>query len=276
MAKTRKRTRKSTGSSLSKAWKARKRKKEGLVQRTITANRRAISVLRKAPEVKEMSRHVAVPGVVPSQYAGQQFRVQADNQGLDNAGIPAVVNPLYLEEGSDSHEREGDWITMTSLSYVVKLTCETGPTAATSNRVGMIVVLDTEPEATAPNASVKLYNPAWTPTLNDTGQLLDPQGTTNVSPWMMFKDKGNTLGPSARYKILRHHKAIVQPQAAGSVRFTEAMFEGSIVAPYKFNYDGPGGLLPINQRILLFFYSDSAALPAPAAEGYCRLRYRDE
>ncbi len=275
MAKTRRRTRKSSGSSISKAWKARKRKKEGLVQRTVTANRRAISSLRKAPEVKEMSQFTCVPNVIPDYYPGQQFRVQADNQGLDNTGTPVIINPLYLKQGSESFNRLGDWVTMTSLSYHVQFNAETGPTAASSNRVGMIVVLDTEPMGTAVGAGVKLYNTAWTPTLSDSGQLLDPQGTANTSPWLMYKDKDNTTGPSARFKILRHHKGIIQPQAAGSVRFNSVVFSGSIVAPYKFVYQEEA-ILPSNQRILLFLYSDSASLPAPAAEGYCRFRFRDE
>lgn len=274
------RSRREAASSIGRAWRARKRRKVGLVQRTVTANRRGLSILRKSQEIKVKGDQVAVAGNPPATWAGQQFRFQADYRGETNsvAGTKAIVNPLWLSAGTGSDQRIGNWIQMTSLSYHVEILCETGAVAASSNRVGMFVVLDTAPLAdgagSTPAANLYNYTGAGAP---NTGSLLNAFGTNNDKPWLMFKNKATTTGPDARYKILRHHKGIVQPQAEGAVKFNSVIFSDSIKAPYKLNYADPatGNALPQNQRLLFFCYSDSAVFPAPTFNGICRLRYRD-
>ncbi len=268
--------------SIARAWRNRKRAKIGLVQRTVTANRRALSMLRKKPEVKEKGDQLAIANVQPDTWNGQVWRFQADNKGETTGGTPAIVNPLYLEKGDGDNERIGSRITLTSLSYHVQIDCEEGALAATSNRVGMLVVLDRQPLSTLGAGGARiLYN--YTGTAQSTsGALLDAFGATNTSPWLMFKNKATCEGPDPRFKILKHHKGIVQPQAAGSVRFNSVVFSGSIKGNYNFNYDVVGdplnptdNTLPMNQRLLFYFYSDSVVFPAPQVNGFARLRYRD-
>jgi len=272
----RRRTRHEAASSIGRAWRNRKRRKIGLVQRTVTANRRSISSLRKTQEIKEKGDQVATVGASPDTWAGQQFRLQADYRGETTTGIPAIVNPLWLNKGTDANDRIGNWVQMTSLSYHVQIDAETGTLAASSNRVGMLVVLDTSPMGTGSSAA-NLYQYAGVTPLPNTGSLLDPHGSTNDYPWLMFKNKGTTTGPDARYKILRHHKGIIQPQAEGAVKFKSVIFSDSVKAPYKLNYDdsASGDALPQNQRLLFFFYSDSVVFPAPQVNGFARLRFRD-
>jgi len=259
-------------SSIGAAWRRRKRAKVGLVQRTVTANRRRLSILAKAPEVKEnLGSTWALPGTAPNQYSGQQFRTGPNIAGVDAAGVPTIINPLALARGTTDNTRLGNWVKMTSLSYKVQCDCETGPIAATTNRVGLIVVLDTAPlTSPAPNLNA---------TVSNDGSLLGTGGAVgNTSPWLQFKYKGTNTPPDNRYKILKHHRAIVQSEVAGSTRFKSVVFHGSIKSPYKFEYaTGDGGeTLPTNQRILLFCYSDSVIFPAPQFTGFCRFRYRDE
>lgn len=262
-------------SSIASAWRRRKRAKVGLVQRTVTANRRRLSILSKGPEVKEnLGSTWALPGAAPNQYAGQQFRTGPNIAGVDSTGVPTVINPLAISRGTGPNNRVGTWVKMTSLSYKIQVNCETGALAADSNRVGVIVVLDTAPlTSPAPNLNA---------TVSNDGTLLGTGGAAgNTSPWLQFKYKGTTTEPDARYKILKHHRGIVQPQAAGSTKFTSLVFHGSIKSPYKFEYPplstgiAPDQNLPTNQRILLFCYSDSVVFPAPQFTGFCRFRFRD-
>lgn len=260
------------GRDIDAAWKAKKRKKTGLVQRTLEANRKQLKKLAKTADVKEKTDHTATDATTPP-WQGQQFELQASNGGTDVGGTNAVVCPLYIEQGDRNDQYVGDEVTLCSLSYHVEVNAETGPLAADFNRVGMIVVLDRKPQGPEPN-----LNGGSTGTGSDLGSLLDNSlPGTYVRPYLQFKNRLTTdAGDQAepRYEILRHHKGIVQPQLAGSTRFANVIFSGTVKGQYKFQFSR-GTNIPMNKRILLFCYSDSGVFPAPVFRGYCRFRYRD-
>ncbi len=257
------------------AWKAKKRKKTGLVQRTLEANRKQLKKLAKTSDVKQTTKYVAADDTTPP-WQGQIFEFQAGNAGQDVGGTNAVVCPLMLAKGDENDKYNGDCVTLCSLSYHVEVNAETGPLAADFNRVGMIVVLDRKPQGPEPNLNGGAGGAG-----EDLGTLLTPSTPgTFVRPYLQFKNKNTTDAgdqPEPRYEILRHHKGIVQPQLAGSTRFANVIFSGQIKGQYKFQYpDRPAGAaLPINKRILIFCYSDSEVYPAPVFRGYCRYRFRD-
>lgn len=258
------------------AWKAKKRKKTGLVQRTLEANRRQLKKLAKTADVKQKTDQVGSDTQTPP-WCGQSFTFQPNNIGVDVGGTKCVVQPLYLNRGTANNEFVGDETTLVSFSYRVQVDCEAGPLAADFNRVGMLVVLDRKPQGPDPNISQA------TP---DLGTLMSPPpaGSTLVRQYLNYKNVETTDAgdqPEPRYEILRHHKAIVQPQAAGATRFGNAIFTGTIKSQYKFIYPqraapNAGERLPLNKRILIFCYSDSEIFPAPVFTGYCRYRYRDQ
>lgn len=259
------------------AWAAKKRKKTGLVQRTLEANRKQLKKLAKTADVKQQLSITANDTTTPP-WQGQVFSLQADVGGQDVGGTNAVVCPLAISRGETNSEFNGDEVTLCSLSYHVQVDAETGPLAADFNRVGMIVVLDRKPQGPEPNLN---GGPAGTG--EDLGTLLTPLSGTTIVPYLQYKNKNTTdAGDQAepRYEILRHHKGIVQPQLAGSTRFANVIFSGSVKGQYKFQYPDRGALpnaplIPINKRILIFCYSDSSVFPAPVFTGYCRYRFRD-
>lgn len=264
-------------STIQRAWRRRKRRKTGLVSRTVLANRKTIQKLNKRPEIKVIEDHeaVAAPPAPGVPWMGQFFRLTANRDGQTTLPTTdAVVKPLYLGNPTVggaggatalSNQRIGDWVTLRSLTYKVQVDAETGVTAANFNRVGMLIVLDRDPTSPTPNLNGVVSN--------DTGTLLDGQ---SLEAYLKFPKKENCIGKEARYKILKHHRGIVQPQAAGANRMPNLVWTGVIKAPYKLQYNGNNQpKLPRNQNILMFFYSDSATFPAPQFTGYCRYRFTD-
>lgn len=253
-------------STIQRAWRRRRRKKTGLVSRTVLANRKTIAKLNRRPEIKVIDRIQATPTGQGAPWIGQYFRLTANRDGQTTLPTTdAVVQPLYCTQGSGDFQRVGDWVTLRSLTYKVQVNAETGATAANFNRVGMILVLDREPTAPAPNLNGVVTN--------DTGTLLDGQ---SLEAYLKYPKKENCIGKEARYKILKHHRGIVQPQAAGANRMPNLVWTGVIKAPYKFQYNANANpVVPRNQNILMFFYSDSATFPAPEFIGYCRYRFTD-
>lgn len=258
----------SAASSIQAAWRKRNRKKKGgLVVRTAESNRRAINALRKSSEVKVLQRTQAVG----PDYAGQWGRLDAGVDGTTNLGIQAIVQPWCgLGQGVNFFQRIGDWVTMHSLTYKVQVDCENAvaPLSATHNRVGMIIVLDTDPNgADAPN-----LNATGTTTPNTGTLLKNVQALQN--PQLAYQVLANCGGPSARYKVLKQHRGIVQQQAEGSTRFVSLQWSGTLKGKYKIKYNNTE-TCPTNQRLLMFFYSDSIVAPGPTFTFYTRFRYKD-
>lgn len=259
-------------STIQRAWRNRRRKKTGLVSRTVLANRKRISAISKRPEIKVKENQEATSaGQGGTPWCGQYFRLVSDRNGQTTLpATEAVVQPFYLPQGSQgspagANVRQGDWVTLRSLTYKIQVDCETGVTAASFNRVGMIIVLDRDPSSPAPNLTGY--------TTNNAGTLLDGQ---SLEAYLKFPKKENCVGKQARYKILKHHRGMVQPQAAGANRMPNLVWTGVIKAPYKLQYNGSAQpQLPKNQNILMFFYSDSLTFPAPQFTGYTRFRFTD-
>ena len=253
-------------STIQRAWRARRRRRTGLVSRTVLANRKRIRQVARRSEIKSKESHEATSAQTPVPWTGQYFRLTANRDGQTTLPTTnAIVNPLYLAQGDLGDQRIGDWVTMRSLTYKVQVDAETGATAANFNRVGMILVLDRDPTSPTPNLNGVVAN--------DTGTLLDGQ---SLEAYLKFPKKETCVGKQARYKILKHHRGIVQPQAAGANRMPNLVWTGVIKAPYKLQYNAEvAPLTPRNQNILMFFYSDSAAFPASQFTGYCRYRFTD-
>ncbi len=253
-------------STIQRAWRNRRRRRTGLVARTALSNRKLIKRVARRTEIKSKEDHSANAAQLPVPWCGQYFRLTANRDGQTSLPTTnAIVNPLYLAQGDLSSQRIGDWVTLRSLTYKIQVNCETGATAANFNRVGMIVVLDRDPTSPTPNLNGVVAN--------DTGTLLDGQ---SLEAYLKFPKKETCVGKQARYKILKHHRGMVQPQAAGANRMPNLVWSGVIKAPYKLQYNAEvAPLTPRNQNILMFFYSDSVAFPAPEFVGYCRYRFTD-
>lgn len=260
-------------STIQRAWRARRRRRTGLVSRTVLANRKKIQKIARRPEIKVVEDNEATAAQTPVPWAGQYFRLTANRDGQTTLPTTnAVVQPLYLElaaasggQNAGAKYRIGDWVTLRSLTYKIQVDAETGATAANFNRVGMIIVLDRDPTSPAPNLNGVVAN--------DTGTLLDGQ---SLEAYLKFPKKENCIGKEARYKILKHHRGMVQPQAAGANRMPNLVWTGVIKAPYKLQYnENNAPRTPRNQNILMFFYSDSVTFPAPQFTGYTRFRFTD-
>jgi len=256
-------------STIQRAWRYRRRRKTGLVPRTVLANRKAIAKVSRRPEIKVIDDHEATAADAPVPWTGQYFRLTANRDGQTTLPTTnAVVQPLYLElaqANAGANKRIGDWVTLRSLTYKIQVDREVGATAANFNRVGCIIVLDRDPTSPSPNLNGVVAN--------DTGTLLDGQ---SLEAYLKFPKKETNIGKEARYKILKHHRGMVQPQAAGACRMPNLVWTGVIKAPYKLQYNSNATpRTPRNQNILMFFYSDSVAFPAPQFTGYCRYRFTD-
>lgn len=250
--------------TIARSWRARKQRKTTLNERTMLANRRAIKRINKDIETKMVEEHTAVLG---NRFRGQSLDpTQINQNGWDGTGM-VVINPLGgIPQGTGSNERVGDWITLKSLTYRLKVTGTTGLLPDTHNQCGCIVVLDRKPDYNVPN--VRTISDAVFGQNN--GTLLDGQGVTVP---MMFQNL-NTCGKNQRYKVLRHHKLFVQPVSASSVVKPEKMFTATIKAPYKVKYSEASGLIE-NQRLLFFLYSESSAVPHPTFNFKSRVRFED-
>lgn len=130
--KKRSKTRVGAAQTLQRAWRSKLRKKRGSVlQRQTLANKRAIKVLKKAPEVKRIDGNIASVG---NNYSGSILQETAvDNLGmsqdtplwattavgnfLPNASSyqPLQLCPMYLKQGDGEKERIGNKIKMRNL-----------------------------------------------------------------------------------------------------------------------------------------------------------------
>lgn len=264
--RTRRRGRRKASSSktLKKGWKQRAQRAKGsLVARTALSNRKQIARINKGIETKMIELPTATPG---NDFTGQNLvRLTVDRDGLEGvSGAPLVMKPFgELAQGTDSTERIGDWIKCKSLTYKIYFESVTGLLPET-NRMGCIVALDRTPnEDVLPNLT------GIVPGTLDDGSLL---GGNSQLPHLRFQNMA-TCGKTLRYKVLRHHRIQVQSFAAGTVFAPDAYISATINNPYNLKYDDNDS--PINQQLLLFFYSDSAVAPHPRVSVHARFRFKD-
>lgn len=262
-------------SNLSSAWKKRNRRaKGGLVTRTAESNRRAIKKLRHNVETKLKEDTVAE---APN-YGGQIMAFDADTNGRTTSVDRAIWRPLHgLTNGVRSYQRIGKHVILQRLQYRVEVFPESGGPLPTAeyNRVGMIIVLDTDPTNTV------------LPNLNNDNNVATDAGTLlkcisagaagSQPPYQQYQNVLTCGTTESRFKVLRHHKGKVQRQQAGATRFPTTIFSGVIDSKYKLLYPDStvATVAPLNQDLLFFCYSDSAIFPAPRFRGYSRYWFKD-
>ena len=125
-------------STIQRAWRNRKRRRTGLVSRTVLANRKKLQKISRRPEIKVIEDIEATAAQTPIPWTGQFFRLTANRDGQTTLPTTnAVVQPLYLRQGTSTTypagsaaRRIGDWVTLRSLTYKVQVDAETGVTAA--------------------------------------------------------------------------------------------------------------------------------------------------
>lgn len=252
-------------STISKAWKSKKRTKTSLAQRTMLANREAIKKLKGTIETNMVESNNAT---LANRYSGQWFANETvDIKGQNSTNIPLVMRPLRgVVQGTTSADRSGDKVSMNSLTYRVAFTATSGAVPDAHNNCGMLVVLDRCPNTQAPN----LMGGAPGGTVPDAGTLLGGQSS---NAYLMFQNL-ETCGKDNRYKILKHHKFLIQPVVSSSVSRPIHTINNTLKLPYTIQY-APGGGVPTNQELLFFFYSSSAVAPHPTVSVYCRYRFKD-
>lgn len=268
----RRRARRHASGVIGRAWRKRQRRRAGgLVARTALANRRQIKRIKRGIETKMIELG---NGVIANDYSAPSFvRQQVDINGFEGTGaLPLVLKPMRsLVRGDGPNEMAGEWVKMKSLTYKIYFQATAGLLGETNN-VGCLIVLDRDPtSAVSPSLT------GLTPGTLDTGALL---GGNSQLPMLRYQNL-DTCGKTNRYKVLRHIRARVQSTAT-SVLPPDKVVSGTLKLPYNVQYGTPVAPVvpqtpfrPINQELLFFFYSDSAAAPHPTCSIHCRFRFKD-
>lgn len=284
--------------SIQRAWRAKKRRKAGLNQRTMLSNRRAIKKLSKSVETKMVDDNQAASAV---QFSGQyNDNILVDNTGQETvANIPFAADLLHLPQGAGEKQRVGAWIQLKSMTIHY---CVTYPPSARGGEdcwYELLVVLDRSPTLGA--------------SLVGAQGLLNLESAAPAPPnklMLAFQNLDET-GKAGRFKILARRKhrlsmatalpgdvvpAIAPappPATFGSARapYTQN-YQYSIGKPYpkyvnssinlklghKINYGPDTSVQPTNQTIRLFaFQCNPAGYTQPLAvlQFYTRVRYKD-
>jgi len=296
--KKRGRGRHSAASSIQRAWRAKKRRKAGLNQRTMLSNRRAIKKLSKSVETKMVDDNQAAQAV---QFSGQyNDNIMVDETGQETvAGIPFAADLLHLPQGAGEKQRIGAWIQLKSMTIHY---CVSYPPSARGGEdcwYELFVVLDRSPTL---GASLT----------GSTGLLALENAAPNPPNRLMlaFQNLDET-GKAGRYKILarRKHRLSMAtwvpgdvvpaidpapaPATFGSHRDAYALNNlfsiGKAYPKYvnssinlklghKINYGPDTSVQPTNQTIRLFaFQCNPAGYTQPLAtlQFYTRVRYKD-
>lgn len=224
--------------TIQSAWRARKRRKVGLVQRTLESNRRQIKQIKKAPEVKFLQS-------ANSQYGSGDV----DIDGVTTAGAPVTFNLCSgVAVGAANGERIGREVTVKRISCHVRFSPPAGIAAESANRCTAVLVHDSEPETGGGN-----------PTIQDLMSLPTANYTLNTG---FYNPSHVGKSGDKRYQVLARKTIWVGSQP-------NCMPEGYLnlhtSAPYKINYgtDQSAGAFGINQTVRLFLYSDSGVAPHP-------------
>lgn len=268
-----KKRRSSAAGSIQSAWRKRKRRKVSLNARTTLANRRAIKTLKRSPEVKDLMN---IQANSPNGYKGQYFRpVQVDNLGLDLNGVPVVMKPFRgMVQGAGGSDRIGNFVKhrrTTFKFYIEAPSALIAPIVEEYNVVTVIICLDTAPNTTTAPQLTGVTS----------GSLLEGVSTTPTMKFYLEKNVGKTR----RYKPLFRKTVRIAPvqgtvgtglQSTGYPPFAE--FSHTVKAPWKLEYGtalGTTNLYPQNQELIVFFMSDSSAIPHPTVSCYSKFCWTD-
>jgi hypothetical protein len=278
--------------SIQKAWRNRKRRKIGLVQRTLMANRQALSRIKKSFTTKVQQDEQALPA---NDWDGQyNDNLIVDNDGQETSTTTAFSPSLLRLPFGGLGGRVDPWVQMKSLTMKY---CITAGARYVNQRVTLMLVLDND----------LIGNPSGN---IDLGEILDFTGATVAPPSNKYDlafQNLTTTGHKGRFKILwkKVHMlttndvvdtatvpAITQ-QAAGTVmrpeydnaQWRSRSYAGrqygsvTIKRPYKLNYGQSSTTLsPANQTIRLFAFSTAEGALGGAGsviQYYCRFRFKD-
>ena len=291
-------SRASAASSIARAWRARKRRKTGLVSRTALSNRRQIRTLKKNVETKVMRDNQATQAL---QFAGQfNDSILVDNDGQEvPAALPFAGDLLYCEQGTGQNQRVGAWIQLKSMTMHYNIYTN-APTQDATYQV--LIVLDREPLLGA--------------SLTGAAGVLELDSAAPAPPNALdlaFQNLGQT-GKVGRFKILarKTHRLssplvvttqvpAIQTAAAGGAGTTygnvtratylegvctnmnksyPAYVKGSInlKLSHKINYGPDVSVQPSNQTIRIFAFQCAPAgfqQPRCILQYYTRIRFKD-
>lgn len=293
-------SRNAAASKISRAWRARRRRRTGLLARTALANRRTIRRMNKAVETKVLQMTQATPA---QQFAGQfQDSVVVDNTGQDvAAAIPFAGDLLYCAQGAGQDQRVGAWIQLKSLTMHYAITCQ-GPTQDAWYE--LFVVLDRDPLQGA--------------SLTGSQGVLFLESATPAPPnklALAFQNLGETGSKHNRFKILARRKHRLSnflnigtsvppistaPATSGGTTYgnvTRAVYTPAVASQmprsfpqyvqgsinlklrHKINYGPDTSTQPSNQTIrIMAFQCNPAGIAQPRCmlQYYTRVRFKDE
>lgn len=293
--------RSAAATSIARAWRAKKRRKAGLYERTVLSNRRTLKTLKKSVETKMCDDNQATQAL---QFAGQfNDAILVDQDGQEvGAAIPFAGDLLYMEQGAKSNERVGAWVQLKSMTMHY---CVTIP----QNRpcelcwYQILVVLDRSPLL---GASL----------VGATGLLAGPAGVVappNNKLALAFQNLAET-GKDGRFKILARRKHtlsnfltsstnslgvqttvpvmtqaavgnIMRPQyTTNMVKQQSKSYPKSVIGSinlklnHKINYGPDVSVQPSNQTIRIFAFQCAPTgdtQPRAILQYYTRVRYKD-
>ena len=274
------RTRRSAATSIQSAWRARnRRRKGGLVVRTVQSNYKKIKNIKRDIQPKHIQSIVASGPYYEGQYT-EGARV--DYTGSDINSDPVGLMPLHgLTEGTDDNQRIGNDIILKRLT--IKLIVRAGHTNIASN--GPIFVGDQQQRLVF--ALVKDLKP--------TGRLPTYSTVFNTMNASLFNPQSNFLNLDfigSRFKIIQRKSCTVyqnQPYYTNGVdiSYNHLPSIGSsikcltmgIKAPFKFKYTS--GTVPGNQDLYLIMCSNVRGLISesfnnlPSVTIASRVSYKD-
>lgn len=289
------RRRRSGASSIQKAWRNRKRRKIGLVQRTLMANRRNLKAFKKTVTTNVCQD---IQALLANDFDGQyNDSCICDNVGAESTSAlpfsPSLLRIPYNTPAVTGGGRKDAWIQMKSLTMKY---CITAGDRYVNQRVNMMLVLDRHGAGNDSNIPI--------------ATLLDFTGATVGPPANRYDLAFQNLdftGKHGRFKILwrkshmlSSNDAIstvtvpaITAQAVGTVeriaydnkQWRSRSYPGRVFGsvtlkrPYKLNY-GQTALetSPENQTVRLFVWTTaegSASGAGAIIQYYCRFRYKD-
>lgn len=293
----RRRRRHAAASRIGRAWRARKRRRTGLLTRTALANRRTIRRIAKAVETKVVDSNQATQALQFNGQFNDAIIVDKDGQEV-GAAIPFAGDLLYMQQGSNSDRRIGAWVQLKSLTMHY---CVTLPSNYPSDVCWyqIFVVLDRSPTLGASLIGAE-------------GLLQGPNGLVgppNNALALWFQNLGET-GKDGRYKILARRKLTLgsntctgfqvpaiapaaPPATFGSARpaYLDCSVSnlarsgpssviGSINLKlnHKINYGPDVSVQPTNQTLRIFAFQcapTGSNQPRAVLQYYTRVRYKD-
>lgn len=288
--------RRAAATSIARAWRAKKRRKAGLYERTVLSNRRTLKTLKKSVETKMVDANQATSAL---QFNGQfNDSIVVDNTGQETAAaIPFAGDLLYLDQGPQADRRIGAWIQLKSMTmhYCVTLPSTRGTPSCWYE---IFICLDRSPTL---GASL----------VGATGLMaLSSAAPAPANKLLLAFQNLSETGKDGRFKILARRKhrlcsatvvpvavPAIAPAAApatyGSERaaYLAGNFEvtphswpkcvrGSINLKlnHKINYGPDTSVQPVNQTIRIFaFQCPVLGDPQPLAtlQYYTRVRFKD-